>query len=479
MAQNLRDRATTQLALHEAAAATIDQRLIAAREELTRRHPDPASVPQDQWAAQLGATQHAAVSREALAALHADEQRIRTQIATIANPADAATFEDELRELLVEAARLRVEHRYARERVAGAESLVDALGRLAGAVAGGVEAARARRAEASTQQEEVEALAQALAAPPLDTVVADAAAVVAGSELTDARDRLAELIPDELRNRAAARYDEATAARDAATDHLRSANVAVADLDATISPIRSAVATADAEFGAAVTALRTYATTAAEQLAGATALLPGLADLADLTAAQEAALDPAGRATAVAAVGAEGDLATAVADVGAAGRDVDDAALAALVADPDADPFADAAVVAALAALNDAALQDPLNTARGDYDAAARDALDEWEVEVPPDLWTALGDLVAAERRLARLADQAARDALATDLDSAQDVLAAALDAADVEARKRWRVALVAAERAAQLAATESTAADRSGHYLRGDGPAGRTPPEL
>ena len=274
-----------------------------------------------------------------------------------------------------------------------------------------------------------DALRTALAEPPLDTVVADAAAV----DRTPAQDRLAALLPDELRDRALARAREAGAVGDAAADAAEAGGASRTAVRATAYPLDAAVDAAEQAFLLALAALRRYAGTAPAGIAAARAGLAGAAASPDLSTAQEQALDPAGRADAVAAATAESALAAAVATLGAAERDVDDAVVAALLADPDADPMLEAAVVTAVQHRDSAAVQDPLTAARSDYDDTARAALDEWEVEVPDVLWRAAAGLAAATAALDRLADQAARDALAGDVDTTGDALA---DAQDARARQ-------------------------------------------
>ena len=105
--------------------------------------------------------------------------------------------------------------------------------------------------------------------------------------------------------------------------------------------------------------------------------------------------------------------------------------------------------------------------------------LDAWEVELPAWLWDGLAAFVRTEQTLDELADQPARDALVTALDDAQDDWADALDAADLDLRRRWAVAADAAQREAVAEAAEATASDRTSQYTRGDGPSGRTPEEL
>ncbi|MBK5223790.1 MAG: hypothetical protein JJE52_13160 [Acidimicrobiia bacterium] len=136
-------------------------------------------------------------------------------------------------------------------------------------------------------------------------------------------------------------------------------------------------------------------------------------------------------------------------------------------------------MIAARAADAEDAIQVPVNDGRHAYDGPTRAALDALEVEVPPDVWAAIFDLVTATRTLDELADGAARAALVQDLGDAEDDLAVALDERDATIRSRWHLGLAAATRVGRAAAAETTAVDRRRHYVQGDGPSGRTPIEL
>jgi hypothetical protein len=332
---------------------------------------------------------------------------------------------------------------------------------------------------AAERQATGEALRAALSDAPLDTLVAAATALRAGAEFSDADDRLDDLVPAELRARAEARAVEAEALAVDVAVHWAAGQVVRDGSRATEAPLAAGVEAAERTFVLAEAELRRYVHGTAAELEAAQAALAAVAGLADLSAAQEAALDPASRADAIAAATAEAALASAVAAVIDAQRALDDAILAAVLTDPDADPNADAAVDAARDALEDPSLQDPLTDARAAYDDTARAALDGWEVEVPPELWRGLADFAHAAHTLDRLADQTQRDALVTALDTAQDALAAALDARDAQLRRELAVAVETAARTGALDAASARPADRFTQYLRGDGPGGRTPGQL
>jgi hypothetical protein len=370
---------------------------------------------------------------------------------------------------------LQVRLREATERATAVGAAADAWSVLVGQVQAAVEAAEADLKTAARWQSEADALRDAMVTPPLDTVVADAAAVDPGA----AENRLAALLPDELRTRALARAGEAEDLATEAVDLALAGEAARTAARAQGFPFDAATAAAEQAFVRALAALRRYAGTAAADLAAATAALDRVAVLPDLSAVQQAALDAGERPEGVAAAAAEQALATAVAALTAAQRAVDDAILAALVTDPDADPLQDGDVQAAIDVRDGAAIQDPLTTARDDYDQAARAALDDWEVEVPGALWRATADVATATRTLTRLADQATRDSLLADLDAAGDALADAREDSAAQVRREIAVGVGLVAREAAVAAAGAVTADRTGQYVRGDGPGGRTPAQL
>ena len=479
MPRNLQDRAELQLPLFQAAAQQVSDALAAARQERDRRHDDPAAVDPSQWGTELGAAQHVEACLTELAELRAEEARVRADLAAISNPADAATHEAHLREVLVADAAMRVSLRHARERTSVTDGTATRLAALAEQADAGVRAAQERVTAATARQAAGDALRAALTVAPLDTIVVDAAALLGDAAFTAAADRVAALVPQEVRDRAAARATEAAAHLDRVRSQRETARQSLDTVLAAASPLSGEVAGARRRFQAAESELQRYVLSSAGQLAQASLDLTSLASLADLSTAQVDALDAANNGDGVSGLTAEQALADALVAVSAAEDGVADAILTALASAPDDDPETDAAVIAARAALADAAVQDPVTAARAGYDAAARDAVDAWEVELPAWLWDGLAAFVRTEQTLDELADQPARDALVTALDDAQDDWADALDAADLDLRRRWAVAAEAAQREAVAEAAEATTSDRTSQYTRGDGPSGRTPEEL
>ena len=478
MAQDLQTRAERQLDLNKAALAEATTALGEARTEQDRRVADPSELTPQQWATGTGARQHVELARAAVAAELAIQAAARVRLSQVSSPADAETYEAELRASLTRLAGLQVLLRHGREREQSAAHRVRALGAVVDAAAARVSASQRGVTQATVDQKAALAALDALDDPPLDTIVADSSALRAGATFTDARDRLTELLPDALRERAHQRYAESTKLVDEALEHLGTARAAEEKATAEITPA-TMLSTADASFRTALAALSAYVASAAAELAAAGAALEAVAAVPDLSQEQVNALDQDGRADAVAAAANEQALADAVAEVAILQQAVDDAILSARIDDPDSDPETNEDVIAARAALDDEATQQALADARAAYDQARRDELDAWEVEVPDTLWEAVAMFESASATLDRLASTPVRDGLVSGLETAQNAYADALDDADVALRRLQVARLEAAVRGARALAAAELSADRAGQYTRGDGPAGRTADQL
>ncbi|KAF0956738.1 MULTISPECIES: hypothetical protein [Rhodococcus] len=479
MPTDLRARAKDQGELLRAAADRVTSALMAARTELQTQHAAPAEVAWADWGRDLGAAQHETVARDALDDVRSGQATVREQIAAVANPADAETFEDQLRELMVAEAALGVQLRHARERIAAAKATIAALSSLSARVESELQAAASRTQWGEQHAGLGEQLRDALTQPPLDTIVADAQALLDSAAFAAANDRLDTLLPAELRTRAEQRAKEAAAVSADAAAAMETVIEHADTIETAATPVAGAVTIGERNLLDAEDAVAAYSSAAAGRLAVASAVLGSVAATPDLSAVQAAAIDAANNADGVTAVEHETDLGAAVAAWITARSAVDDAVLDAVVEDPDRDPETAKAVIDARAAVADASIQNPLTAARAAYDTAVRQALDEWEVEVPPPLWDALADFVSARRTLQELSDQSARAALVQDLDDAEHTVAAALNARDRELRVRWALGIQQAVRAGTHAAASAMDTDRRRQYVAGDGPAGRTRAEL
>lgn len=472
MAIDLHARATTQRDELALVVTEISNALVAARNDLSLRHSDPDSVATADLANALGAAQHVDVVRARLGAAKSDENGIRLELSRITNPADAQTFEDDLRDNLIEQAELRVELRAANERKAAADDRVAGLSSLLADAGEALDRADAAVLWGKERQDHTSAMIDLLNQAPLTDATTDAGNTLSSPEFSAAESRLDTLLPAALLNRAEARYDEAVAVAAETAAHAAVADQAIDGLDSTAHPTATSSAIARHNYQAAEDALTDYVLSTPVILTQAPVVLEQVTNQPDLTAAQSTALNPADDTPFIDAITAESNLAVAITQLTAAQRDLADAELGVLMGDPAADP------ATAQSALNDVT-NNTVKPARAAYDANARSTLDGWEVEVPPDLWLSVRDFVGIHRQLTTVADSDTLTDLTATLDSAEDTLGAALDAEDAATRQRLRVRLLQTGRRSLASAAASTEPDRLIHYVRGDGPAGRTASEL
>ena len=472
MAVDLHARATTQRDALAVVVTEIADSLAAARVDLTMRVADPEAVATADLATNVGAAQHVDVARARLGAAKATEDAIRVGLAAITNPADAQTFEDDLRDNLIEQANLRVEVRAATERKAGAEELVARVSDLLADAQAELAAAEAAVVWGKERQDHSSALIDRLNEAPLADAGTTAATTLASAEFTSADSRLSALLPTVLRNRAEARSSEAGSVADDAGQHAAVADQAIDGLNSTYHPSAASVDITRRTYQSAEDALTAYVQSTPGWLDQSPDILASVAAHPDLTTAQAAALNPADPTDFEDAITAESALVAALAQLTAAQRALDDAELGVLMEDATAD------TAAAQTALDDV-VNNTVNPARAAYDAAAASTLDAWEVEVPPSLWLAVRDFVAVRDQLTAVADPDTLTDLIAALDSAEDSVGNALDIRDAAVRQRLQVRLHQSQRQSTAAAATATVQDRLIQYVRGDGPSGRTATEL
>ncbi len=479
MATNLHTLTTAQLAELTDASASVATALAAARDELDRRDPSPAPVAElDKWLTDCGAAQHLKVVSAALSENRAEQERARRELATVSNPADAETGENELRALMITEAALRLEVRSATKRKATATSEVESIAALQERINQEIQGATDLVEWAVTHTQRASQLRAAIASAEIAAIAGQASTTLTSAERTAADDRLTALVPAKLRARAAARATEAVALLTDAENHADVAVDGVNTLKAASWPIDARVELATRELLAAEDGLDSYVTNAVSRLERAGELYESVSQHRDLTSAQVAALDETENPDGASAIDSETDLAAAIAALDGKQRDLADAILNAQTTDIDADLAADSDISDANDAIADASIQDPLDTHRPAYETN-RAALDAWEVEVPPTLWQALLDFAAAEQTLTDLADAADRDALSDALDLSEDDLAGAVETRNTALRTLWQAELTAAQRSSVATGLRETAPPRMQQYLQGDGPGGRTPDQL
>jgi hypothetical protein len=472
MAVDLHARATAQRDELALVLTEISDGLAAARDDLTRRHGNPDSIATADLATELGAAQHVDVARARLAAAQSTEDGIRIALSNITNPADAATFEDDLRDNLFEQAELRVELRAASERKDDAEARIAGLSSLLADADAEMGRAEAAVLWGKERQDHTSAMIDLLNQAPLTDAVVTAGDTLSSSEFSAAETRLDDLLPAALLNRAETRHDEALAVATDSENHAAVSDQAIDTLDSTAQPTVASSAIARRSYQTAEDALTDYVLSTPVLLTQAPTVLELVAGQPDLSPAQSTALNPTDDTPFTGAITAESNLAAALAQLADAERALADAELGVVMGDPAADP------AAAQSALDDV-VGNIVDPARAAYDAVARETLDSWEVEVPPDLWLAVRDFVGVRQRLTIIADSDTLTDLTAALDSAEDSLGAALDAEDAAVRQRLQVRQLQIGRRSQATAVASTIPDRLIHYVRGDGPSGRTAGEL
>lgn len=440
---------------------------------IAARQAAVTAVAQAQTAHNSAAQALAAASTD-FAAQERAAARIRAQLAAITTPADGEPLLEQL-ELAI------IAQRSAAAALLAAQS---ALGAAKAALAQGqarVQEADARIVQAKTDWDRAKADAarrqaakDTLAAAPLDTLAAEAGALLGDPVFDAAEARIEDDFPEALRNRA---RDRAKLARERVARNRKLA----ADLNGLLAlHLAAKGAPADQLSGlgqaaaAAEAALLDWVARAKERFDRARAALEGVGDPDNppLTPEQEDRIDDATLETAredAADKEEERDQARAAHEVAIAKFEVERLevlgeggaeALTQALADANSD------VAKAKKAMDDAAAE--LQSKQTAYTSAMREALDGWEAAVPESAWRDLADFDAASVALTEL--QAGPAAYVTALANAETALLAAGIAAHKEEQSlttyRREIALPAArseeERHIEGAAVFSA--------LRGDG---------
>ena len=312
----------------------------------------------------------------------------------------------------------------------------------------------------------------ALAQPPLSTVLADATAALAGPEHLAVRTRIEAALQPALRERARERAEQAAALTRTVSARSSAAQAAVdAEAEAggqaanRVPRLQRALVAADA-------ALVAYAGSAAARLNGAVATLAqGAARQGNpLTPAQQAQLNDlqgSARPDAAAAENAHDDAAVVLASAAAVLRGE---RIRTRITNPGGDMAAMEADATNHAALAQARVdfdtaQTSFNTARGAYTAAMRRRLALWQAEVPEALWSEAATFWAADDTLRAL--QVAPAALFSATTAAEAALLAALEA-DAPARQRSSDAAAALRHEEALAQALSLLEPGQASALRG-----------
>lgn len=406
-----------------------------------------------------------------LAAIAADMTSIRNQLATTVTPEDGAAL---LAKLAIDVTALRqttgaIANAQRKLAIAKADSDVAAseVQRLTAALA----ASNSFLQDAKAQDQRRSSLKAALAAAPLATIVADAAALAGSAAFTAAQARLTADIPAPLQTEAEARLqDEIARAATTSNEALSSQELVEAEWTSD-GGLAGSVSAKQAAFQRADGAFTAFVTTAANKLTQTAAALANVGDptYSALTPAQKASiLDDSQKVVTNAgtAAGLEKGVDDAVLKVAQMQAILDDKRRDAIQANVDADPSTDAAVISATTDLTNA--QNALTAAKAAYTTALQQQTTTWEVLVPDSEWQVLTLFETAKATLTWLQTPGPA-ALQSAMDAAELALTNALLAADKSTRT-IAVLKAAAAKWAAVAQYETTAGDaRRFSALRGD----------
>ncbi len=423
-------------------------------------------------AALAAAQQVLAQAQADLATLSADFAKLQDQVASIHKqlavtpmPADAAALAQQLETTIIALRAKQAQLLDGDDAVDEAQSEAENAQADFDHVNAALAKATSDQANAQADDATRTAWKQAVAAAPLNTLKADAAAALAASPFTDAKTRIEGDIPSALITRARERgtlaVDRLMAFQTAATfaeDELST------DLD-TNAGLGGKTQKRRVEFKRAQAAFGDYVQRAAERYDRALAVLAGVVSAPPLTQPEK---DRITDVTIVAKGTAAATNEKARDDAEAAKQAaLDDATLVALEADPDADVSGDPNVSAAATALQTS--QTALTAAQNAYTAQNRKDLDTWEAAVPDSSWNLLAQFEEAKLVLTSLST-VDPTALATAMKTAESAYAGALFTEAQGARTTWFLTESAKRRADRLAtATKSGKAHVFG-ALRGDG---------
>jgi hypothetical protein len=351
--------------------------------------------------------------------------------------------------------------------VAAAATLARASARIA--------TVQAAITQAQADGKQRDALKAAITTPPLDTITADATAMLAGPTASHAALRIAADFPTKILEIAQKRHDRrrsrlaslATVSLNA--DHAQTVGLTADDgLDGAVAGLLIAFQRAQQALADAIRSAPTRQALALAVLQKIEAIqLDTTGTVPDLlTDAEKAQLTAPAMVTAGAA--AESTAVTLDGDLGAVFTAED--ALAAQVLTQigtDVDQLASAAAVAA-ARTAIVAARSTFRTHLGTFAAGNKGDLDQWEAVIPDSTWKALLDYLAG---LADLAAIAATDfgALATAMDTAEDAYTTALAAAELAKRRADARADAVAIAKSRLENFSLSIANRMPSAVRGD----------
>lgn len=439
--------ATQERDAYQAAQTRAEADLAAAQAELTQ------------------AAQSLAADVKAAAELERSIGEKRAQLASTTVPADATALVAEITALVIQRRTLQAQILDREDTVAAKRAEVTTAKEAAQRATALRAAAEAQIVREQRAQEQRQPWKTAVTQPPLDTLQAEAAAALEGAEFTAAEAEIEEL-PEKIRETAVSRYGVYRERLDRAQTSVATAEDLLASEHGANGGVEGVAAQRRIAFVRAERALRDYASSAADRLAFALALLQdvGATDLLSVPEKgeiDEAALVAAGESAAD--LGIARDDAQKTMDQKRAA--LDDVTLEQRAEDPDAD-------VTTVPDVQEA--QDEFAAAETDRDdaqiafAAEKDALAEWLSIVPDRAWRKVRAFHDASAILNELSTTVAAT-LVSGFATAEQALAAAL----AEAAQRRRAVAVLdqaiALRTAVLMAALSARDSRLLSAARGD----------
>lgn len=404
-----------------------------------------------------------------LADLQRAESVLHQAIAAAPMPAQKHQLELELEQNLLD-------QRGARATLATAQDDLALRGRERVRVAAALDAARAQAAKADVDlalarrdDDQATAWRTALQAPALQGVVDAAGAGPLATLVTNATNRLVDLLGnaemvDLLRSRftdAAAEAGDRQGAADRALDALDAVDDLRSELEATVSATGR-------RFGRLREEVRGVVEQSALQLAAAELVLQAVAAFPGLTAGDQ---DRVGTRAAAAVAGDDAaELETVRNDARRVEREAraafDRVALPKEAVDPAFDRATDASVQTEREAWEQA--DADRQQAEGDFGAPHADVIEQWEVAVPPEVMAVATDGLRAIATAARIAAIDLPD-LTTRFDTAEEDHAAALEESDSVRALTEAAAADAAARLDEAAAVAPVADLRVAALVRGD----------
>jgi hypothetical protein len=420
-----------------------------------------------------------------LAGIAADMSSVRTQLAAAVTPEDGSALLLQLQSDITESRQTTGQIAIAQLNVtvAGAEAdgATAEVQRLTAALAASNTALTAAKAQATRRA----ALAAALTAPPLVTIVADAGAVLAGTatvdaagkfKLTDAANRLKADLPAALIAQAEVRLKDEIARSTANSGEYLQAQTALEGQWTSDGGVSGALAALQNVFNRAGDALNQYVTTANDRFNMAKTAIASVADptVSPLSAAQSASIQDATTvANAVAGAALEKAVDDQVALLAQKQQTLDDKTRQAIA--NHVDPSTDAGVQGAQTDVTNA--ENQLQTLQAAFTAVpampagAQSGEQEsvvWEVRVPDSEWQLLWAYENAQLTLNWLTTPGPA-ALSAALDTAEQNLVKQLLVSDTSTATAAALQADATKRNT-IANYETTAADsRRFSALRGD----------